>query len=454
MKLQDKIGRGEIVNKICTLVDRLQKDENFCLALNGEWGSGKTFVMQMLEHKFQEHPEYIVIKYDAWKNNFYSDPLIAILYCLLDGIKQYIAISDEVKRKVKAGMLKSLKSFGKDTLESMKKCGGKIALFAHVIEGIKEVVISSVKLVNHEKLIDFCSYQSLLIKVENQLNRITTFEDDNNKRIKLIVLVDEIDRCLPNEQLTVLERLHHLFNVKNCAVLVAMNRNQVISVFNSSFGANGKEYLRKFFDYNFFIQAESRIYFKNYLLDNIVANREFVFIQVIKKKQIEFLQEYIFNILRVEYGDILKIDDKTVSRMLNIVGDIAFNLPGKKIDFSYLFLISASVCLKLYWKERYEEIFDKFSKKNFYFDFFKDLEFKSALCAVINKRMLTNGYHYNIYADNSLNTINFYMNMWYSKGSQQAEEGVKRIFSSNILADPNFQETLNYIVSKVDIITD
>ena len=40
---QDKIGREEIVNRICLLVDNLQKDQHFCLALDGEWGSGKTY---------------------------------------------------------------------------------------------------------------------------------------------------------------------------------------------------------------------------------------------------------------------------------------------------------------------------------------------------------------------------------------------------------------------------
>lgn len=83
---EDKIGRQDIVDKISSLVDNLQEDEHFCLALNGEWGSGKSYVMDMLREKFAEREEYIVVNYDAWKNNFYSDPLIAILYCILDSI--------------------------------------------------------------------------------------------------------------------------------------------------------------------------------------------------------------------------------------------------------------------------------------------------------------------------------------------------------------------------------
>lgn len=42
---EDLIGRKEIVEKIYALIKNLSKDEHFCLALDGEWGSGKSFVI-------------------------------------------------------------------------------------------------------------------------------------------------------------------------------------------------------------------------------------------------------------------------------------------------------------------------------------------------------------------------------------------------------------------------
>ena len=82
MPLEDKIGRAEIVNNVCGLIHSLKKDENFCLAINGAWGSGKSFVLGLIEEKLRQVPEYVVIKYDAWENSFYSDPLIPILSCV------------------------------------------------------------------------------------------------------------------------------------------------------------------------------------------------------------------------------------------------------------------------------------------------------------------------------------------------------------------------------------
>lgn len=87
MAMEDKIGRQEFVGKICGLVDSLKKDNHTCIAINGDWGSGKSFVLGMIEEQLSQKEENIVIKYDAWENSFYSDPLIAILSCIIDGIK-------------------------------------------------------------------------------------------------------------------------------------------------------------------------------------------------------------------------------------------------------------------------------------------------------------------------------------------------------------------------------
>lgn len=128
MELQDKIGREDIINKISYLVDNLRKDEHFCLALDGEWGSGKTFVMGMLEEKFRKHPEYLIVKYDAWKNNFYSEPLIAILSCVIDAMQERLS---EIN-----GFQEAMKAAGKDALDAFLKSNkqaGKIASFIKVI---------------------------------------------------------------------------------------------------------------------------------------------------------------------------------------------------------------------------------------------------------------------------------------------------------------------------------
>ena len=333
---KDKIGRQPLVDKIKYLIDTLPQDEHFCLALDGEWGSGKTFVMEMLQESLKEPSEYIVINYDAWKNNFYSDPLIAILYCLLDGIKEYISLMPEVKEKVKKGVLKSIKTFGKDTLSAMKNEGGKIALFAHIVEGITNIVMQSGRLESHQKFSDFRSYQSLLDDVKKQLNDITAAKTYEGKQTKLVIMVDEIDRCLPNEQLIILERLHHLFDVKNCVTIIAMNQSSIAATVHTLYGIKGFEYLRNFFEFTFKLQPSVETYFGN-LLNDILER-----ISKIKSLQGDFVQaaKSAYDCLLYGSNEVMRrVDNRDLKRYSEAFECIIRKFGLEKLNPNYLFFI-------------------------------------------------------------------------------------------------------------------
>ena len=263
MALQDKIGRGEIVNKICGLVGALRKDKNICLAINGAWGSGKSFVLGLIEEKLSKKQEYIIIKYDAWENTFYSDPLIAILSCVIDGIEEKLYLVERTEEKVKKA--------AKTGVNTLAKLSTKIEKLKAVIEGIKAIIKDFHNPIDTAALGDFKSYQKLLKATKEILNEITQAGEYREKQTKLVILVDEIDRCLPDEQLKILERLHHLFDVKNCAVIVAVNCECVSKTVKSIYDMDGSEYLRKFFSitYKLDIKADALL---SSLMQNIEEN--------------------------------------------------------------------------------------------------------------------------------------------------------------------------------------
>ena len=277
MKLpKDNIGRRNYVDKVKYLVEKMPKDEHFCLALNGGWGSGKSYVMGMLENEFENHDEYIVIYYDAWKNNFYPDPLIAILYCVLDALpkknisgKYLRMINRKAKKIVAEKITQYAENIVDGLIDSLYKSGGLGLVIAFSAEIIKNIIKQAKSSILDNKLFGgFISYQSLLNDSICALNALTG-QEKNGIQLKLIILVDEIDRCLPNEQLIVLERLHHLFNIKNCAVVVALNKEAICNNFKIQFGNDGEEYLRKFFNYNFTLESQWDILFKNHFKDLI-----------------------------------------------------------------------------------------------------------------------------------------------------------------------------------------
>lgn len=349
---EDKIGRETIVNKIITLIDQLAPNQHFCLALDGEWGSGKSYLLDLIEDKIQKsgHKEYMIIKYDAWKNNFYPDPLIAILYCVLDSLQQkfyLIQNNKQILKIVKQSIKKKAVEIGNGLIDSLYKQGNWAAVCAFAIETIKNVIKFAKSSILDNKLFDdYKSYQTLLSDSIKVLNSLTVYEEYEGKQTKLVILVDEIDRCLPNEQLIVLERLHHLFKVKNCAVLVALNRNNITTTFNHIYGVNGDEYLRKFFDYNFKLSTNYQTLLKNSLndlLDEINENQASD--NLLFKEDTDYVGRYLCELCNKETKN---FNNRECGRLIQAATAIIKKVPNNRMNYCYLWFIFIMTFEKLY----------------------------------------------------------------------------------------------------------
>lgn len=362
MALQDKIGREEIVDKICGLVGSLKKDKNFCLSINGAWGSGKSFVLDMIEEKLSERQEYIVIKYDAWENNFYPDPLIAILSCVIDGIDEKLYLLDRKKERA----MKAAKS-GVNTLA---KVSAKIEKLQTVIEGIKNIIKIFHNPIDTAVLGDFKSYKTLLKETKDILNEITQVGEYREKQTKLIILVDEIDRCLPDEQLKVLERLHHLFDIKNCVVIVTMNQASVVKTVHTIYGIDGYEYLRKFFDFTLKLDVRASEYLKN-LLDECIKK----FIKDQNFEEIKCAVDMAYQCLLCGNKNVLdKVDNRELTRYYDAVVNASYAFGFQKLTEHYIFFIMIALYIRRIISPTFlseEEIIAKQDERNMELELYK-----------------------------------------------------------------------------------
>lgn len=344
MATEDKIGRKEIVDKICGLVESLNEDSNFCLSINGAWGSGKSFVLDMIQDKLSKSPEYIIVKYDAWENSFYPDPLIAMLSCVIEGLGNKLSkMRGYFKAAAECGKKK-----GKELVDKLSDAGGKIGVVATVIKNIAEIVadFKNVTVVNDTKdsqLETYKSYKMLLQEFAALLNKLTKKVFVAKKQTKIIVLVDEIDRCLPNDQLKILERLHHLFDVKNCAVIVAMNHSCIAKTVKTLYGTDGNEYLRKFFDFVFKLDTSAEVYLNN-LFDGFIKSCE-------KIKTRDSNAELQINLAYqcMLFGDkkvLEKVDNRELTRYFDAVNRVCNDFGWQNLLPHYVFFVLIALFIR------------------------------------------------------------------------------------------------------------
>lgn len=433
MSENDLIGREIIVKKISALINNLDRNEHFCLALNGGWGSGKTFVMNMLEEQLKVHKGYFVIKYDAWENSFYSDPLIAILYCLLDGLQDTFYYVRNPKEYIQAalGVAEGASIIAEgiapwlDNADIVTKI---LKTVSNVIKGLKKI-IKSLNLDKTENPIikDFKSYKTLLNDIKSCINKLTDFEIYEKRPTKLIILVDEIDRCLPSEQLKILERMHHVLDINNCFVVCSLNKESVIKSFKHNFDNNGDDYLKKFFDREITLEPFSEKYFDQLLdlkLDKISELKNIP----ISEEQRNQLKE-VFNSLIIGIDGLEEkfIDNREIERVLNSFYEVVKNI-NYITHFNQVSMLAILTFIKNFVKEIYErDILTLGKVGRHYFDFLKTYFGGADAVFVKNLIYLQGKYGTNNYEYSFLNYYNCVLNYYHFK-TQEVDFACKEAF--------------------------
>lgn len=125
---------------------------------------------------------------------------------------------------------------------------------------------------------------------------------------KIIIMVDELDRCKPTFAIELLEVIKHLFDVENMVFIFALDIKQlsysVQSVYGTGIDSTG--YLCRFFDYiSKLPKIDINTIYSNFLIfekmelsniTNIIAYKLYLLLMIIKYKDLKCFEKiFIFN---------------------------------------------------------------------------------------------------------------------------------------------------------------
>jgi len=253
MEKVDILNRDDFVAQLVLLIENISENKKrTCFAIDGVWGCGKSFVLDMLEDQLtiMQSEEtgtdrYFVLRYNSWKSDYYEEPLIAIVSAMISTIEEKTKLfpDSEAKRKF-LGTLKatgiSLLSLGSAAVK--EKTGIDLQKAYEVIKEGNEA--GEEAYANKHEYDVYFGFNQALRKLSELLQELA-------ETYTVIILVDELDRCIPDYAVRVLERLHHLTEgSSNIITVVAIDKVQLVSSVKQLFGFEKPEkYLGKFFDF-------------------------------------------------------------------------------------------------------------------------------------------------------------------------------------------------------------
>ncbi|WP_173015680.1 MULTISPECIES: P-loop NTPase fold protein [unclassified Lactonifactor] len=264
--INDDVRRNDALLNFIEILDKI--DGSVMISLDAEWGAGKTFFVKQIElllnyyrhcsfgeetisdldtavnqkqrfRSLEMKNTFIPIYFDAWMHDDHENPMISLLYSIIE--QGYVKEKFVNQRSLRKG-------------------------FADVLSGL---TIGNVN-IDLDKMIDspndffsaVKSTESIKKSLENVFDEIITEHCQ-----KLLVIVDELDRCRPDYAVRILEKTKHLINDQRVMFLFSINKTQLIHTIKKFYGDsfNASAYLNRFFDFEFNLERIDTDLYLDYL---------------------------------------------------------------------------------------------------------------------------------------------------------------------------------------------
>ena len=285
----DKLDRKPMAKRLSHLVESI--DDPMVIALDGGWGSGKSlFLKCWVGEHLKHHDATATLYFDAFENDYLDDPLIALTGALTDRLSETAS---------KTGLLNKLKEKAFLFGPAMARAGLAIATYgateAFNTAGDKfaESMSKDLEAASDAFWKREDGRRAAMAEFRTALTALTDPGEDGTPQKKLVIVIDELDRCRPDYALQLLEVIKHFFATPGIHFVLGVNLHELANSVRARYGAgiDAERYLHKFMQIRMpmkpvksvlGVPGEATVYFQ-YVEENMSLDRD--------KK--ELLQPYI-----------------------------------------------------------------------------------------------------------------------------------------------------------------
>ncbi|NQV32973.1 MAG: SUMF1/EgtB/PvdO family nonheme iron enzyme [Phycisphaeraceae bacterium] len=297
---EDQLGFKDYCDVLAQAVQ--QADTPISIGILGDWGSGKTSLMRMLENRLKEDDHCITVWFDAWKFTkeevLWRAFLLRVISDLRNALEGKGKLDSESKEQFDRWEKRiyealDLEQMGELTLDWKKAASGATALvssvipFGSVLSGVVDKLtgakatsqaaqqlikgdLNAVKdladLVHKEKIEIHQRQLKFMEDFQTEFEAITKAYRKDDEQARIVVFVDDLDRCLPEKAMQILEAIKLFLEVEGTVFVLGVAQEVVqrgIEVWykieppkdGESSPFSGKKYLEKIIQLPFRLPA-------------------------------------------------------------------------------------------------------------------------------------------------------------------------------------------------------
>lgn len=236
----DKLGTGRYAQTLAEFIRDC--DTPITIGVQGEWGSGKTSILNMIREDIEEQEikkekgdQYFkCIWVNTWEHSLLKTPELCLLSIIEEIIDEIALVDNSYNTTEKAKSALSLLAKG------AIRVGASIALGSEGRNLATEMMESR-------------SSSNTVKQLRSSLEEIVTtvVNRNQNKAKKFVIFIDDLDRIEPSTAVMVLELLKNIFTINHCVFVLAIDYQVVVKGLKAKFGeptAENEWEFRAFFD--------------------------------------------------------------------------------------------------------------------------------------------------------------------------------------------------------------
>lgn len=242
---KDTLGRNRTGKQLSELIERIE--DPIVVALDGSWGSGKSFFLKCWvgAHQHENGGTAQTIYFDAFAHDYLDDPLVALTGAIADRFEA-VNGSSKILDKAKAAVAKLWRPALRVGLATVT--AGATELASAIVDsgleaGSKELEAASEHFWKKE-----LGKRAAMDEFRTAISALAEPAEEGGQPNKLVIVVDELDRCRPDYALALLEIIKHFFAVPNVHFVLGVNLTELQNSVRARYGqgVNAELYLQKF----------------------------------------------------------------------------------------------------------------------------------------------------------------------------------------------------------------
>lgn len=273
---QDGFEKLTILNRqrqgvqLTELMDKTS--DSFTIAVNGAWGTGKTVFLKCWvgHHLKNSAHDPIVVYFDAFEHDYQDDPLIALTSAIAKRLE------NDIEGKKDKSWLQTAFNKAIAAVPIVGRIGismatsGAVAIADLLAEDATKQMLDDIAAAGAETVGDelakisesFWKKEALqkhaMSVFREGLQALTEPDEDGAPTRRLILVVDELDRCRPDYALNMLETLKHVFAIPGVQFVLGVNMDALADSVRARYGSgyNAELYLQKFVHLTMLIKFE------------------------------------------------------------------------------------------------------------------------------------------------------------------------------------------------------